>query len=68
MHISVRRQFEALSIRRSPENLSCDGECSRRDIQRRHAAIMSEWRELEKLVGRKVTLNEIEGQLSESFR
>lgn len=55
----ILRQFEHLAIQRSPENLSCDGELSRRQIQSRHSAIMREWNELEKQVGRKVALTEI---------
>jgi len=51
-------KFESLSARLSPENLSCDGECSKLEISRRYNAIMGEWRELEKLAGRKVSQNE----------
>lgn len=60
MHVAIRRDFEGLAIQRSPENLCGDGEYSRRDIQRRHSAIMAKWHELEVLVGRRVTLDEIE--------
>ena len=60
MRIGILRQFQHLAIARSPENLSCDGELSRRQVQSRHAAIMREWRLLEKQVGRKVTLEEVQ--------
>ena len=60
MNIDTLNKFRTLAARRSPENLSCDGECSRREIQRRHAEIMRDWHMLEKLEGRRVTLDEIE--------
>jgi hypothetical protein len=65
MEASVRRQFEYLAIMRSPENLAGDGEYSRRQQQARHAAIMKDWRALEKLLGRKVSLDEIEAGVKE---
>jgi hypothetical protein len=65
MERSVRRNFEHLAMQRSPENLSCDGELNRRQIQSRHRAIMAEWKELEKLMGRKVSLDEIERGMCE---
>lgn len=63
MHPSIRRQFEHLAIQRSPENLSCDGELGRRQIQSRHKAIMTEWKALETLMGRTVKLSEIEREM-----
>ena len=60
MNPSVRRQFQDLACARSPENLCGDGEFSRREVQRRHKAIMAEWHELERLLGRRVSLDEIE--------
>lgn len=62
MHESIRKQFEYLACRRSPENLTCDGELSRKQVISRHAAIMREWKELEVLMGRKVSLSEIESR------
>lgn len=53
-------KFDALTCRLSPENLTCDGECSRTEVKRRHAQIMREWRELERQAGRTVTQEEIE--------
>lgn len=63
MEKSIRRQFEHLAIMRSPENLTGDGEYGRRETQRRHKLIMAEWKDLEKLLGRKVSLREIEDGL-----
>ena len=51
----LREKFLGLVNRLSPENLACDGECSKREVGRRRAAIMREWRALEKKVGRRVT-------------
>lgn len=65
MDESIFARFDELARQRSPENLSCDGELSRRQIQFRHRTIMAEWVKLEKLVGRKVKLSEIEGRLIE---
>lgn len=59
MDTNILRQFQHLVLQLSPENLSCDGELSRRQIQSRHAAIIREWKALEKQVGRRVSLDEI---------
>ena len=40
--------FSALECRLSPENLACDGECSRTETQRRYRQCMKEWKALEK--------------------
>ena len=63
----IVRQFEHLAICRSPENLTCDGELSRRQVQSKHAGIMKEWRKLEAQVGRRVSLSEIEDGMCGSF-
>ena len=60
MDENIRKRFEELARQRSPENLSCDGELSRRQIIARHGTIMREWVKLEKQVGRKVRLSEVE--------
>jgi hypothetical protein len=60
----VRKRFEQLALMREPERLSCDGELSRSEIVKRHAAIMREWNALEDAhVGRHVTLAEIEKEM-----
>ncbi len=56
----LMKKFRSLACRLSPENLSCDGECSRTEVRRRRAVIMREWRILEKLIGRKVSESEID--------
>lgn len=56
-------RFDALSCRLSPENLTCDGECSPAEVRQRFAAIRREWAALEKEAGRKVTETEIEAAI-----
>lgn len=51
--------FIHLSCRLSPENLTCDGECSRTEVQARHRKIMAEWRALETKAGFKVTEDDV---------
>ncbi len=55
----LKRAFTSLACRLSPENLACDGECSRRDVQRRRRAILREWAALEKKAGRTVSESEL---------
>lgn len=40
--------FSALESRLSPENLACDGECTRAQTLSRYAQCMREWKALEK--------------------
>ena len=54
MKSEILKKFAILSSCLSPENLACDGECSRAEIRQRYKAIMKEWKALEKIVGRKV--------------
>lgn len=55
MNIEHKRQFIGLACDLSPENISCDGELSRSDIQKRYRAINAEWKKLEKVVDHQVT-------------
>ena len=55
-----KQPFLNLLCRLSPENLCCDGEISRREINRRHTQIMREWRILEVQLGFKVSHDEVE--------
>lgn len=59
MNESQRQKFLSLVCQLSPENLSCDGELSRAEIQARQRAILRDWSRLEKEVGRKVTETEV---------
>lgn len=51
----IREKFIELSARLSPENLTCDGELSKTEVRRRYRHLMSEWRKLEKKIGRKIS-------------
>jgi len=46
--------FDTLRCELSPENLCCDGEASRSQIAAKRRDISECWKELEKIVGRKV--------------
>lgn len=51
--------FDILSGELSPENLHCDGEISRTQAQYKYRLLMREWKELEKMLGRKVSEDEV---------
>ena len=51
--------FLALANAMSPENLTSDGEATMTQVSQRRKTLMSQWRQLEKTVGRKVTEDEI---------
>jgi len=59
MDQEIRQQFQTLACRLSPENLHCDGEISHAQAMKKYRAIMREWRQLEKKVGRKVDESEV---------
>ena len=65
---AFKSKFFGLANRLSPENLSCDGECSRAQTQTRYRNIMREWAALERAVGRKVTLEEVEEAEFQHYR
>jgi hypothetical protein len=56
-------RFRDLACQLSPENISCDGECSRAETGRRARKVWAEWRQLEHEVGRRVTEVEVWGNL-----
>jgi hypothetical protein len=51
--------FIRLTCALSPENLTCDGECSRSEVRARHASLMREWRNAEKKFGGPVTESDV---------
>lgn len=55
--------FECLTGELSPENLTCDGECSSAEVSRRRAEINACWRALERRLGRKCSVYEIEAKM-----
>jgi hypothetical protein len=50
----IKRGFVRLVGELSPENLSCDGECSNAEVRKRRSNIMRQWGELERRAGRVV--------------
>jgi predicted transcriptional regulator len=63
--IDLKRKFSSLASALSPENLSCDGELSRQQVQRKKAALMKQWGALEREAGRRVTETEVESWYNE---
>jgi len=64
----IMKQFSILSSRLSPENLYCDGEISKTQAMKRYREIMREWRVLEKIVGRKVSEDEVINFMLATYR
>lgn len=58
-------QFIRLVCALSPENLSCDGELSYRQIRERETSLRNQWETLEIQVGRKVSEDEVYDWLRE---
>jgi hypothetical protein len=61
-------EFQNLACRLSPENLTCDGECSQAESNRKYRTLTNRWKELEKQVGRKVSENELYSDLYSDYR
>jgi hypothetical protein len=59
--------FASLSGELSPENLSCDGELNRTQINAKLRKIRGEWKQLEKRFGRKVTEDEAESHMMKKY-
>jgi len=59
MTTTLQKQFLDLACRLSPENVSCDGELSRTEVDRRYKQLNAEWAKLEKEAGRKVDEDEV---------
>jgi hypothetical protein len=56
IHLS---KFKGLSSMLSPENLSADGELSQSAVRKRKRFLLSEWKKLEREVGRVITEDEV---------
>jgi hypothetical protein len=67
-HEELMTALDTLCGELSPENLSCDGECSRSQVASRRRALNQEWREIEKKLGHKVSMNEAEGHWIDNIR
>ena len=59
MTSELQQKFFDLACRLSPENVSCDGELSRAEVNRRYKQLNAEWADLEKQAGCKVDENEV---------
>ena len=55
----ILNDFTGLVCRLSPENLCCDGEISRAEVNRRLRQIQKEWKALEKELGRVVSEDQV---------
>lgn len=60
-----KQRFIDLVCALSPENLSCDGELSYRQVREREASLRSQWETLEIEVGRSVSEDEVYDWLRE---
>jgi hypothetical protein len=55
----ILNDFAGLACRLSPENLCCDGEISRAEVNRRLRQIQKKWKALEKELGRVVSEDQV---------
>lgn len=51
----IMEEFLQLACALSPENLTCDGEASEKDIQTNLKSIQKAWKELEEEIGYPIT-------------
>lgn len=63
-----RSWFIGLAGDLSPENLTCDGELSRAEVNKKLKDINRAWAYLEQIYGRKVEVDEAEGWMMEDWR
>lgn len=66
-HDEIWARFRELASDLSPENLTCDGELSRTQVQRRLKALRKEWGQLETLLGREVTEEQVWADVMKSI-
>lgn len=62
------QKFLNLTCDLSPENLTCDGELSQSEVNRRYARLKDEWKQLETQVGHRVTESDVWVALREEQR
>jgi len=65
---AIWNRFSSLLSQLSPENLSCDGELSRQQINFRKQVIKKEWEHLETALGHKVTEDQVYDRMLENRR
>ena len=56
---ALQDKFMDLAMRLEPENLTMDGEASKTEVKQRLTFLKKQWSDLEYLVGRQVTEDEI---------
>lgn len=68
----IMEEFLQLACALSPENLTCDGEASQKDIQANLKSIKKAWNELEEEIGYPVTEDDTwtwhRNQMKSSYR
>jgi len=60
LRVEVREGFEKLANEFSPENLCCDGELSNGQVRVKIRALNKQWKALQAVAGRAVSLGEVE--------
>jgi len=56
---AIFNKFFTLLMKLEPENIWMDGEASRVEAGKRETALLNQWRDLEYLIGRQVSQDEI---------
>ncbi len=56
---ALHSKFFDIAMKLEPENLTMDGEASKTEVKQRSTFLKKQWRDLEYLVGRQVTEDEI---------
>ena len=56
---ALQDKFMDLAMRLEPENLTMDGEASKTEVKQQSTFLKKQWSDLEYLVGRQVTEDEI---------
>jgi hypothetical protein len=64
---AIKQKFIGLAGQLSPENLTCDGELSQAQVERRRDSIARQWHVLESKFGRVVSLDEANGWWTEQW-
>ncbi len=59
LNAALLQEFVDLATALSPEWLTCDGELSQREVNRRYSKLKRQWRALEHKAGRAVTEDEV---------
>jgi hypothetical protein len=57
------QQFKAIACALEPENLSCNGECTKKVVALRKSKLKMEWKQLENQLGFKVSFSGIRDEI-----